>query len=299
VKWLAALALIALSGCDQFFGLDKTRLLDASPVIPDVPDEDNDGVPDYMDNCPKMANPDQADYDGDGTGDVCDTCPHLVNSQADDADGDLVGDDCDPHPTGSPTADCLLVFDSFSDASTLARWTVISDPADTPDVQVLGPHHLVLTPHSPYAVGLTAPGTENADGVDVVGHANPNSLGAFNGPVAAATLGRANVTGGYDCWLYSSEVVADGGTVTASSPLIGTAVRDRYVIRHLAERAASAFSISCRVDWGLATGGLTMGGVDPGFKGDAGVFTTMKVMDVEAVAIYGFVGDPLCHTITR
>lgn len=36
------------------------------------PDGDGDGVADYSDNCPNVANPDQADADGDGLGDACD-----------------------------------------------------------------------------------------------------------------------------------------------------------------------------------------------------------------------------------
>jgi hypothetical protein len=39
------------------------------------PDQDKDGIPDYIDNCPLISNPDQADADGDGIGDVCDTPP--------------------------------------------------------------------------------------------------------------------------------------------------------------------------------------------------------------------------------
>ena len=35
-------------------------------------DTDNDGIPDYQDNCPTIYNPDQADSDGDGIGDECD-----------------------------------------------------------------------------------------------------------------------------------------------------------------------------------------------------------------------------------
>jgi hypothetical protein len=37
------------------------------------PDQDKDGIPDYIDNCPLISNPDQADADGDWIGDVCDT----------------------------------------------------------------------------------------------------------------------------------------------------------------------------------------------------------------------------------
>ncbi len=35
-------------------------------------DDDGDGVPNAIDNCPKVANPDQANDDGDAFGDACD-----------------------------------------------------------------------------------------------------------------------------------------------------------------------------------------------------------------------------------
>jgi hypothetical protein len=38
-------------------------------------DDDLDGVPDCVDNCPNNANPGQEDNDGDGTGNVCDSTP--------------------------------------------------------------------------------------------------------------------------------------------------------------------------------------------------------------------------------
>jgi hypothetical protein len=42
------------------------------PVVPASPDTDGDGIPDHLDNCPKVANADQTDSDGDGVGDACD-----------------------------------------------------------------------------------------------------------------------------------------------------------------------------------------------------------------------------------
>lgn len=38
-------------------------------------DLDNDSVPDFLDNCPAVANQSQADGDSDGVGDSCDSCP--------------------------------------------------------------------------------------------------------------------------------------------------------------------------------------------------------------------------------
>jgi hypothetical protein len=44
-----------------------------------APDQDADGVPDSLDNCPTVANEDQADADGDGVGDICDNCVNVSN----------------------------------------------------------------------------------------------------------------------------------------------------------------------------------------------------------------------------
>jgi hypothetical protein len=44
------------------------------PKPPEAPpDRDHDGVPDFKDNCPDVANPDQADSDHNGIGDACDS----------------------------------------------------------------------------------------------------------------------------------------------------------------------------------------------------------------------------------
>lgn len=78
-----------------------------------VPDQDDDGVPDAIDNCMLMPNPDQIDQDIDGVGNVCDddldgdgvdnaldNCPDLENVLQEDLDADGVGDDCDNDSDG-------------------------------------------------------------------------------------------------------------------------------------------------------------------------------------------------------
>ena len=67
-----------------------------------IPDDDNDGVPNTIDNCPNVANPGQEDTDaggvGDGVGDACDNCPNDANPNQADIDSDGVGDACDICP---------------------------------------------------------------------------------------------------------------------------------------------------------------------------------------------------------
>jgi hypothetical protein len=73
-----------------------------------VVDTDADGVLDFDDNCPLIANPDQADADLDGVGDLCeedtdldgviddlDNCPLIANPDQADADADGTGDLCE------------------------------------------------------------------------------------------------------------------------------------------------------------------------------------------------------------
>ncbi len=78
-------------------------------------DLDNDGIPNYTDNCANVSNHDQNDADNDGIGDMCDTCPldryndqdhdglcanldncpTIYNPDQADFDRDGIGDVCD------------------------------------------------------------------------------------------------------------------------------------------------------------------------------------------------------------
>lgn len=100
-------------------------------------DTDQDGVQDYADNCPSVANRDQADRDADGVGDACtappmatpppppppgrtvlpsdldgdgvpdaaDNCVQAANADQADMDGDGPGDACDPDADGDAVLD--------------------------------------------------------------------------------------------------------------------------------------------------------------------------------------------------
>lgn len=68
-----------------------------------LPDDDRDGINDFMDNCPAVANTEQADVDGDSSGDACDA----------DADGDGLPNDYELNIGANPgdPADASADFD--------------------------------------------------------------------------------------------------------------------------------------------------------------------------------------------
>ena len=51
-------------------------------------DEEDDGVPDDLDNCPDDVNPDQEDFDGDGEGDACDETPRQDSGRIEESGPD-------------------------------------------------------------------------------------------------------------------------------------------------------------------------------------------------------------------
>lgn len=76
--------------------------IDGSP-FPTCSDDDDDGFPNGVDNCPTTPNPGQEDADGDGVGDACDNCVTTPNEFQFDVDLDGVGDVCDNCPDMSNT----------------------------------------------------------------------------------------------------------------------------------------------------------------------------------------------------
>jgi hypothetical protein len=67
---------IAIADVGDGYGDSNVFLRNLSFVAINNPtDTDNDGVPDFRDNCPTVVNPGQADSDFDGSGDACDPVP--------------------------------------------------------------------------------------------------------------------------------------------------------------------------------------------------------------------------------
>jgi hypothetical protein len=125
----AVVACLTLTACNQIYGLDQTRIRDASLGAFDM---DEDGVGDSTDNCIAVANTSQSDIDHDQIGDACDACSFgfdpaldrdadmvaassdncagMPNAAQTDGDGDSIGDACDPNPAVPDTRRCFADF---------------------------------------------------------------------------------------------------------------------------------------------------------------------------------------------
>ncbi len=63
-----------------------------------LPDTDEDGIIDFIDNCPAIANENRGDADSDLSDDACDNCPNIYNLFQEDGDEDGIGSDEDNCP---------------------------------------------------------------------------------------------------------------------------------------------------------------------------------------------------------
>lgn len=107
VSWLASAGTDAVSS--EWEVVDYTIANIGQHVSPcgETADQDEDTIPDDVDNCPTIANMGQADMDDDGEGDACD----------DDIDGDgfLNENDCDPFDANvNEFDDASFTYDNYN-----------------------------------------------------------------------------------------------------------------------------------------------------------------------------------------
>ena len=75
------------------------------------PDDDADGLAWCDDNCPETSNADQADGDSDGVGNACDNCPCTPNPDQGDDDSDGLGNACIAYGPAIPQTGLEAAFD--------------------------------------------------------------------------------------------------------------------------------------------------------------------------------------------
>lgn len=99
-------------------------------------DFDNDGLSDFDDFCPKVADSTNADIDGNGLGDVCedpdqdnkisskDNCPYVSNPDQKDSDADGTGDLCDKTDDRVSEHSDYLIYVIFGLAALMLIWLI-------------------------------------------------------------------------------------------------------------------------------------------------------------------------------
>ncbi len=281
MRWWALL--VAVAACDRAFGLEPTELaLDA------VADSDGDGIPDAVDNCPRIGNPAQGDLDGDGVGDACDDCPLVHDPLQADVDGDRIGDLCDPHPTVG--TDCLRLLDALADPAQVAQhWRAL--PAGTTEVAAAADGvHLFDTAKLGAAAGLVA--LDDAGSV---------LTGSFAVQVAGTSVVKVGQTAAvsnltdptdvshYGCALLKNitiySAVAEWGTMGYGTELSTDPAGTAFLVR-LVPPGPGDPNVHCRADYGFAiAAGINSNAQQVG-SGGTGVVSTGNPTVVRAIAIY-------------
>jgi hypothetical protein len=98
-----------------------------------APDADNDGVNDFLDNCPNTANAGQDDWNNDGVGDACqdsdgdtvfdaiDNCIETTNTDQSDCNADGIGDACTDFTLDTTVTQCYYFTWTNGDGNTYTQ----------------------------------------------------------------------------------------------------------------------------------------------------------------------------------
>lgn len=98
-----------------------------------APDADNDGVNDFLDNCPNTANPGQNDWNNDGVGNACqdsdgdtvlddiDNCIQTSNTDQVDCNADGIGDACTDFTLDTTVYQCFYFTWTNGDGNTYTQ----------------------------------------------------------------------------------------------------------------------------------------------------------------------------------
>ena len=144
-------------------------------------DQDDDWVPDDIDNCPSIANVSQVDQDGDVVGDACDNCISTPNVEQTDTDGDTYGDACDNCP--------LISNQDQTDADGDVVGDVCDLCTDTDQDGFGNPGYAANTCAQDNCPTVSNPGQEDADGDgtgDVCDQCTDTDQDGFGNPGYAA-----------------------------------------------------------------------------------------------------------------
>jgi hypothetical protein len=189
-------ALVCASGC---FSIPTFRGSPDAAIDAPTHDEDQDGIPDYMDTCPVLpGHIDDPDSDGDGVGDACDP-----DNNKDDPDtgelfafatlheaglggGQLMAGD-EPDTIKLLGLMPLFTLDTFADARVEVRFEVLASDPTTGALGLLVSHPVIGGADAGLAcrVGITS---GSAIIVDALSDAQPVSSRTYPDPTFAVGL---------------------------------------------------------------------------------------------------------------
>ncbi len=293
---MRGLCIVLVAGCTFRHGVAGDAPVGDGAVARDGKpgDQDGDGVPDAVDNCPTIPNPDQYNEDGDDRGDACDLCPHMfgtVPGSDGDDDGDGIGNQCDPR-VGT---DHLVLFEGFNDAGNLTAWqsregsnawTISGGQLHQPDTAADTPQMIIWTGQAINGE-VVADTTLHVDSVSTTG-ANARLAavaGAYNtgSPITLYACGlrasSAGVAATSTAWHYTNPPTID---FTASNPSTMTmaAGAHAHVLLDAVPQGSNS-ALDCSSD-GIAASVSVTGFVPDGYAG-------VRTLNVTASFDYIFV----------